>query len=85
MKIDDNDKKKSQGTVARISIAFSINTAIIIEKITLLPKYRNNRSFAIESLVTSSPEYIAFKEHEEKKGSLEIGHKLNQKKSKSKA
>lgn len=76
MKLSEkNSEKKSKGTVDRMSIAFSLDTADMINKMVQLPKYRNNRSFAVESLVTSSPEYIAFMEQEYKKGgTAEIGH-----------
>ena len=71
------DNKKSKGTVDRMSIAFSLETANMINKMVQLPKYRNNRSFAVESLVTSSPEYITFVAQEYKKGGTEIGHPVN--------
>lgn len=86
MKLSEkNSEKKSKGTVDRMSIAFSLDTADMINKMVQLPKYRNNRSFAVESLVTSSPEYIAFSDQEKKKGGVEIGHPVsNNNKSKNK-
>lgn len=77
MPLDNKDKKvekKSRETVAR-SITFSTDTDNMIDKMSLLPKYRNNRSFVIESLIVDSPEYIAFVDRE-RRGLNTIGHTL---------
>lgn len=44
----------------QFSVTFSKETADVINKMTELPQYRNNRSFVIETLVTSNPTFVSF-------------------------
>lgn len=55
-------KKQSQAR----SITFSVATDRNIDKIMKLPQYRNNRSMAIESLITTNPIYIELTQKKKK-------------------
>jgi len=52
--------KKETKETAQFSVTFSTATAEVINEMVKMPEYRNNRSFAIETLITSSAAYKRF-------------------------